>query len=263
MKHDTLRQLVNLYKATSKHSKYQILSPRLARLLGETEIQTNSRHENERFDFIKKHVSFHDKTVLDVGGNTGYFTFQSIESGAKCVHYYEGNPHHSEFVQTAASALQMSPQILVCNQYLNLAALKLGVRYDICFLLNVLHHFGDDYGDADTTAEKACEHIIKSLRNLSGNVDCLVFQLGFNWKGDRKRPIFQKGTKQEMINLIEKGISGVWKINVIGVAEKSDAGVVYKLKSPENLPRNDALGEFLNRPIFILDSLLAPPPKML
>lgn len=34
---------------------------------------------------------FEGKSVLDIGGNSGFFTFELIEKGAKKIHYYEGN----------------------------------------------------------------------------------------------------------------------------------------------------------------------------
>ena len=96
---------------------------------------------------------------------------------------------------------------------------------------------------------------MKQLNCFAAKTDILVFQLGFNWKGDRSKPLFNNGIKAEMINFIQEGIKNTWKILHIGVAEGTKGSVVYSALNDRNIERDDNLGEFLNRPIFILKSL--------
>jgi SAM-dependent methyltransferase len=255
MKAELIEQLRTLYSAASKHSSYQILPPKLGRLLGESEIKPRSRHEAERFEFIKQHVSFAGKRVLDVGGNTGFFSFQALETGADEVCYFDGNESHAEFVRTAAKLMELTSRIQVEARYLDFSSANTGTCYDVGFLMNVLHHFGDDYGNAETLGPRVHQHILQSVIHLSRSVKCLVFQLGFNWKGNRELPLFRNGTKKEMIEFIVAGLSGSWKSRVIGAAERRNDAIQYFPLSEDNLLRIDSLGEFLNRPIFILDSL--------
>ena len=91
---------------------------------------------------------------------------------------------------------------------------------------------------------------------MAQKTNFLIFQLGFNWKGDTKQCLFEHGTKSEMIQFIKDGIKGFWEIIEIGVAEKKDGVVTYEPLNVFNVKRNDTLGEFLNRPIFILKSCL-------
>lgn len=87
-------------------------------------------------------------------------------------------------------------------------------------------------------------------------VKYLAFQLGFNWKGDKKFPLFEKGTKSELIDFIEHGVPDCWSIQKIGIAERTIDTVAYKELNKDNIQRDDALGEFLNRPLFIMKSKL-------
>jgi hypothetical protein len=86
-----------------------------------------------------------------------------------------------------------------------------------------------------------------------------VLQIGFCWKGNRNHILFGNGTKQEMIEFVKGAIEGAWSIEHIGVAEGTKSAPEYNELSPENIQRRDDLGEFLNRPIFILKSNQSQP----
>ncbi len=110
-------------------------------------------------------------------------------------------------------------------------------RVDCTVLLNVLHHFGDDFGDRDAAKEAAKQRMLACLSALARTSRRLVFQLGFNWKGDRHQPLFAGGSKA-----------------AIGIAERDGGQTVYRDLCDRNIARDDSLGEFLNRPIFIMQS---------
>jgi hypothetical protein len=82
----------------------------------------------------------------------------------------------------------------------------------------------------------------------------LVLQIGFNWHGNIEQPLFLKGTKREMINFVTDGTENNWEICSIGVAQSVEGEIVYCDLNESNIERNDSLGEFLNRPIFIMKS---------
>lgn len=245
--------LRELYHETSKHSNYQLLAPSVQNIIGDAPIDVRSRHETERMAFISQHVDFTGKTAFDIGGNTGFFSFEALARGASHVHYLEGNRAHSEFVNCARNALNLQDRLSVQNAYCEFANDSL-TKCDIGIVLNVLHHVGDDFGDSALDMATAKQQILNKLNWLSGFADTLVFQLGFCWKGNRKLLLFENGTKEEMIDFIDKGTSGHWNVDTIGIAEKHNEGITYAAPSPQNLVRDDALGEFLNRPLFILSS---------
>lgn len=249
-----IEELIRLYKESSKHSNYQILHHSLQRIIDQDkELCIKSRYEQERFDYICSKLCFNGKTCGDIGGNTGYFSFSALEQNAKFIYYYDGNYTHANFITLAAQILQNSHKLKVNAEYINLESQVLPDKVDILFLLNVLHHVGDDYGVISTN--NALEHIIKALNSLTTQTDILIFQLGFNWKGNPDLPIFKNGTKNEMIDLIREYTKPCWNIEYIGIAEKQyDNTIKYNDLNQQNIHRNDELGEFLNRPIFIMKS---------
>lgn len=246
-------KLIQLYSNTSKHSNYQILPSKIQKILAQDEIKTKTRLEAERLQYILTKVDVRKKKVLDIGANTGFFTFELLDAGAESVHYFEGNREHATFVSLAVEALNMGDKIQITNEYYTFNNYNES-RYDIGLLLNVLHHVGDDYGDKSTSIKKAKELIIRQLNDMIQNVDTIIFQLGFNWQGDPTKPLFNHGTKKEMIEFLECGIDDYWRIESIGIAECINGRVVYSDINHSNIERDDSLGEFLNRPIFLLKS---------
>lgn len=247
-----IEELKRLYTEVSKHSNYQILSKRLSLLLTNNEIKVKTRYEEERLKYILKNISIKNKKVLDIGGNTGYFTFEFLDYEAKLVHYYEGNKTHADFVRLASSILGVEKRIEITDRYFSFEDELKNERYDIVLLLNVLHHIGDDYGDKELSIDMAKQLIIKELKSFTGKTDFMFFQLGFNWKGNRNLGLFKDGTKTEMIDFITQGTKDFCDIVKIGIPEKEDKGVKYFDQHASNIGRNDELGEFLNRPLFII-----------
>lgn len=250
--------LIDLYQRTSKHSNYQVLATALAPLLGGEAISVKSRHEHERLAYILSRVSVDGLHVADIGGNTGFFSFELLAQGARQVDYHEGNAAHHDFVRAAAQRLGLAGRLHTHHQYVSFEPAELPT-VDCTVLLNVLHHLGDDFGDPATAKEAAKQRMLACLAALARSTHLLVFQLGFNWKGDRHQPLFPGGSKVEMIRFIEQGTAADWEIAAIGIAEREggegEGGVVvYQDLCNRNIARDDSLGEFLNRPIFIMRS---------
>lgn len=248
------KKLLELYHQTSKHSNYQIVASQLEQYIGNGAIKVISRHEKERLKFIEESVDLNGKRILDIGGNTGYFTFEAIARGASSVSYYDGNEVHSMFINEAVKILDLEEKIEIHNDYYLFEEGR--EDYDIIFLLNVLHHIGDDYGDSALSKAKALYEIAVSLRSMADKTKILILQLGFNWKGDRHLPLFESGTKKEMIDFVEKAVDGYFEISHIGIAEDREGRIIYTHPNDDNMKRFDDIGEFLNRPIFVMNSLV-------
>jgi hypothetical protein len=249
-------KLIELYNKASKHSNYQLLHPRVAGLFHQGGVQAKSRHEAERLAYFVLNVDFRNKVVADIGGNTGYFTFGVLDHGAAHVHYFEGNQEHALFVEMAAKQLSLDKKVAVNARYVDFVHDGLGYEADVILLLNVLHHVGDDYGPRSFSRSDALAHISGSLANLARLTHFLVFQFGFNWKGDRNLSLFEHGTKAEMIQFVRTACDGAWDIKKIGVARREGQGIAYRDLDSRSIERDDSLGEFLNRPVFILSSRL-------
>lgn len=249
-----IKDLKYLYSQISKHSNYQILAECFKPFLKNEDIRVKSRYEKERLTYILQHVDPVDKSALDIGGNSGYFSFELLGKGVRHVDYYEGNPTHAEFVKLSSELLGYSDKLEIFNQYFNFEK-DSTIHYDITLLLNVLHHVGDDYGDKDLSIIRAKQKIIESLNMMAAKTNILVFQLGFCWKGNRKLLLFENGTKEEMINFIKEGTEENWFIEEIAIPERKDNEIYYSPLTANNILRQDDLGEFLNRPLFIMKSL--------
>lgn len=244
-----IEKLKELYKNTSKHSNYQVLPEELRQFFDNNAIEVKSRNEKARLDYILQNVDIKNKSILDIGGNTGYFTFELLANGATNATYYDGNKEHAEFVRLASDVLKIRHKVSVNNEYYNFSQSD---KFDIVLLLNVLHHVGDDFGNSDLSREKALEKIIEHLNFIMAHTDVLIFQLGFNWKGNILFPLFSNGTKKELIDFISSNLDKKYKILKIGIAEEKAEGIVYSDLNEKNIIRDDSLGEFLNRPIFII-----------
>ncbi|MBK8502225.1 MAG: DUF1698 domain-containing protein [Saprospiraceae bacterium] len=247
---NTSAHLLELYRKTSKHSNYQVLPTALKKFIALEESDVKSRYEFERFEFIKTKLDLKGRSILDIGGNTGFFAFEAIDAGASEVLLVEGNKAHANFV--AAAIEHLNSKIEVRAEFLDFDNYDFGNRFEIVLLLNVLHHYGDDFGGRQLTMDTAKEMMIKVIRSMSEITDYLVLQLGFCWKGDRSQLLFEQGTKREMIDFVRDAAQDRWEIEYIGVAEVVDGKTKYVVPTNENLRRNDAIGEFRNRPIFIL-----------
>lgn len=250
---DYKKQLIELYENKSKHSNYQILPNKIKSIINPEDINTKTRSEYARLKYMTDEMDFTGKTVLDIGANSGYFSFELLDAGASSVHYYEGNSEHAEFVGLAAKVLGLEGKMRITNDYFQFDGSDNG-HYDVCLLLNVLHHVGDDYGDNTMAIENAKQQIIRQLNGMNKVADTLVFQLGFNWKGDTKHCLFENGTKREMIDFIREGVKNDWDIDSIAIAVRDGEEITYKPLDDQNIERDDSMGEFLNRPLFILKS---------
>lgn len=247
-------QLTTLYNSTSKHSNYQVLPSRLRNLIESDKLVVQSRSELERWEYIQNNHSFTNENVVDVGANSGFFSFESLEAGAKNVLAIEGNTSHATFISECARLLHIDG-LSAQNRYISFPDCSDLPHSDTLILLNVLHHLGDDFGDQTLQKEEALKLMSRSLQNLATKTKTLIFQLGFNWKGNRNLPLFENGTKAELIAFIEKAIAGFWQIETIGIAEKVAGRIEFKPLNEQNIERRDDLGEFLNRPLFILSSI--------
>lgn len=249
-----INKMVELYQSVSKHSNYQILPAILEKILPTERISVNSRYESERLDFLNQHIDFKGAKVVDIGGNTGFFTFESIRLGAKEVIHIEGNKEHSDFVALAAKELDLN--IRSENKYIDFVdGDDFPENVDITLLFNVIHHLGDDFGDQTINIEKAKQLMADCINYFHGKTDTLILQLGFCWKGDRNLLLFENGTKDEMIDFVMNTIDGKWRIQAIGVAELEKDKTVFNLLNDFNRKRIEEIGEFRNRPVFILNVL--------
>lgn len=234
----------------SKHSHYQSIHPIL-----KDKININVEYEFEKMEYsrakyINENIKIHGKNICDIGANTGYFTFEAIQRGAKTIDAYEGNKNHAEFISRMKDFLPDGNIIKIFDSYFDFD--KNTKTYDILFCLNVLHHLGDDFGDTEINIESAKEKISKAISKLCTQCETLVLQIGFNWKGNRNSPLFRHGTKKEMIEFVKESLMPLSDLKIGIYEDAANEYIEAQEKANDLLKRRDDLGEFLNRPIFII-----------
>lgn len=246
-----IQKLADLMKARSKHSDYQLLHPSLQAMLGDLS-QPAGKHEAQRQNYMAQHLPVRGLRVLDIGANTGYFSFAALEAGAQKVISQEGNAEHAHFISMCSEGLGQTDRLEVRPHYYSFTDPG-AEHFDVTLCLNVLHHLSDDFGDQALALPEAKAEMLGALNRLASHTRHLWFQLGFNWKGDRTRPLFKHGTKAELIDFVREGTAGHWRIDDIAVVNPATSE--YEYIGEHNLDRFDGLGEFLNRPLFRMHSL--------
>lgn len=248
----TLSAMLNqLLVKESKHYAYQMVHPSLQHIFGQELPAIRGRYESERFDVMSKISQFSGARVLDIGANTGFFSFAALANGASEVISYEGNTDHAKFIKLAAGAIRLESRLLVRPVYYDFHHI-LNSSFDIGFCLNVLHHLGDDFGDPCLSLYQARHSMIESINGLAHSVKMLWLQIGFNWKGKVELPMFINGTKSELIEFVRIGTAKYWTIEEILVFDPRRG--IFNPLSLDNCGRYDELGEFLNRPLFLMSS---------
>lgn len=242
-----MNKIKNLYNYISKHSHYQLLPKSVEKIVGKVS-QKIKRYEYERFEYINEHINFQNLSILDIGSNTGFFTISSLESHAKNVVAYEGNQEHSLFLSSVASEFNFNVEII--SEYFY-DTYNLDKKFDVTFLLNVVHHIGDDFGNNDIDMITAKNKMIDMINDLSKITKYLVFQMGYCWKGNKDILLFENGTKSEVIDFIATNTSDFWDIAKIGILDKN---LKYGDINIKNIDKFAEFGEFGNRPLFILKS---------
>jgi hypothetical protein len=248
----TIRKLASLLCAQSKHCSYQELHPWVRYVLGDQH-SPPGKQESQRWEYMATVLDFKGLTVLDIGANCGYFSLAAIEKGAAIVHAFEGNQVHAEFIREIASLLNIAPKLIVSSEYYEFSHQNSQVA-DIALCLNVLHHLGDDYGGPSGTRHGAKNKIGEQLCRLASRADYCWLQLGFNWKGDPSQPLFTNGLKAEMIEFVRESCCDAWQIEDIAIYDPVNH--CYKPASAELFECFYLAGEFLNRPLILLRSML-------
>lgn len=242
-------KLKQLYK---KMPPYQSIPHEVIKILQIDDTEESNKYERQRMDFLKQTINFKDAKIADIGGNAGYFSFEAIKEGAKKIIYYEGDDKYSDFVEEACKLFNKN--ICIKREFVNLEIEIKENPFDIILLFNVIHHYGRYFGENDISMKKAIDKIKMIIRNICKQTKYLVLQFGFNWKGNPNLPFFTNGEKNEMINFVKEMCSSYAKIEFIGIPEGTVDSIKYQLLNTENIKRRDDLGEFLNRPIFILSA---------
>lgn len=218
---DLKEKLSSLYNDQSKHSRYQNIPKFVREKIGYNEyINEEWRGDTARYNYILNQIQFSDNMkVADIGANTGFFTLSLAHTFKECLFTaYEPNKKHAEFIQ------EIIKNFDICN--VDIDSLAIGMNeideisyYDIIIFLNIIHHAGIDFDreyieDIGDFSKYAKEYITR----LRHKTKLLIFQMGYNWGGDKTRPIIKTDEVDEMILFLYKlFLECGWRIKDIAV----------------------------------------------
>ena len=124
------------------------------------------------------HINFENKTVLDLGCNYGFFSFE-LSRVAKCVVGVDSDSHAIQENQQRCESLKISNiefrNDLISSNYINSLP-----KSEITIFLSVLHHIITASGvyDSNESANSGKEIAIEILRSISERTDVLIFEIG-------------------------------------------------------------------------------------
>ncbi|GAA4654152.1 hypothetical protein GCM10023142_12900 [Anaerocolumna aminovalerica] len=259
-------KILNYYNDGGKHSSYQNYPTFVTKALGITaKIDENWRGDSKRYQYIKENLTFpHGIVVGDIGANTGRFCLDfAMENEQTDFVAIEINENNTNFIKMICDMFQIN-NVKVLNESAGLDNIDNLPNLDIAFHMNVLHHTGVDFEcDQVRNVNELKNYIITYLRKFKEKCNIIVFQLGYNWGGNKNTPIVSSDCITDMIEyqknvflqsgyeIVNMGLYHYDKkeyINVPVETTKEQLQVVIN-----NLSMN-LNSEFYKRPIFILKS---------
>lgn len=210
-----------------------------------------------RAAFVFDQQSAKGRRVLDIGANQGYMSIEAALRGARHIDAFESNAIDSAFLIQAASALFPLRSVSVHAENYRFDLPRTG-QWNYVLCLNVLHHVGRYFDQHVNTLEQAKSAMAQHLQGLLSSDGHVWLQLGFNWQGDVQRPLFERGTKREMTDFVAAMAGPNARIATVGIYNPDSKAYEAVALDDGDHPlweRIDSLGEFGNRPLYLIESV--------
>jgi hypothetical protein len=232
-------QLQALYGDSSKHANYQSVPAFVRVALGYQEaIDEGWRGDSARYAYVQRALDLRpDQWIADVGANTGLFVLSLAHDYPDCQFVaYETHPNHVEFIRLIASAFELE-NLTVKETTVDLAAVDELPVFDVLLHMNVLHHAGHDYDAGLVSApDQLDDYARRYLARLSHKASLLVFQCGYNWGGDKARPIVSPQDQAGMVAwLLSLFARTSWQVNAMAFATHGEDGAIAYNNLPQAL----------------------------
>ena len=186
-----LTELEQLYFDGTKHSRYQNIPEFVQKALGYTvEIDEKWRGDTARYANLLHNLDFEAIRIMgDIGANTGFFALSIGQRFPQInVTAYEANANHSAFILNIVHQFGLN-NIQVHNLSVDLQGIESLGQHDCLLNYNVLHHAGVDFDKGLATIETFAQYAEDYLGRLANKTKLMIFQMGFHWGGDKKKPI--------------------------------------------------------------------------
>lgn len=211
-----------------RHGNYQEIPPGLPdefyRQLPE---YPKTRLDSERFRWMAEHADFKGRSLLEIGGNLGYFSIRALRD-AEASHsvIYEPVEQLAKAGRALARAFGIADRLEVRTVPVHLDSLGELPRVDLIINLNVLHHAGHDFAtDEVRTRDEWWDYARRTLSGLGQVAPAMIFQTGFNWGGS---PVGlcdkHEGVTEWTTRLVKEA---GWRVRAIGVGRSTPAGWTY------------------------------------
>jgi hypothetical protein len=278
---NVIERLKVLYAAGNKHDNYQNLPLFVQERLGfNVQIDENWRGDTARFNFFEKELNFQrGETVIDVGANTGFFTLSLAHRfpEAKFI-ACEMNPDHVDFIREIATHFDMN-NVDAATVAVDMGSIKEIPASDYVLHFNVLHHAGVDFDKGQVEGEKDffgyATSYLQALRQKTNNI---VFQMGYNWGGNKLKPIVPlQDDLAKLTYTLKLFLYSGWSVDEVALCSRENGVLTYH-KIPAGVRNNlfavsenggeadeattqylaglslEKLSEFYRRPIFTVSN---------
>jgi hypothetical protein len=196
------KKLADLYNDQTKHARYQNIPEFVCQALNYSEsIDENWRGDSARYQYLLKEFSLGAEHVFgDIGANTGFFSLSLAHMMKRSQFYaYEMNKNHTRFMELIKDHFYME-NIRVIPQRVNLSGIEDLPVHRVLINFNVLHHAGVDFDKKSVMDESNfTDYAQIYLSKLRSKTSMMYFQMGYNWGGNKKKPIVQVDDQEAMV----------------------------------------------------------------
>ena len=234
---NVIEKLKELYADGSKHDNYQNLPVFVQKELGfNVTIDENWRGDTARYNYFVDTLKFKaGEKIADIGANTGFFTLSLADKYPQSTFIaYELNPQHVHFINEIAAHFKMA-NVQTRNIPVDMVGAEKMETLDYMLHFNVLHHAGVDFDKEKINDLPAYrEYCIKYLSLLKNATTHLIYQMGYNWGGNKLNPIIPLQNDLEKITYtLDLFSHSGWKLNSIALCRKVNGTHIL-----ENVPQH-------------------------
>jgi hypothetical protein len=226
-----IERLQRLYDTGAKHDRYQNLPAFVQEALGfNTDIDENWRGDTARYSLLEQCLSLENgERLCDIGANTGFFTLSLAHRfpGAH-VTAYEMNAQHVAYIREIAAHFGMN-NVDVLEQGVDLQHAGAVTPCDVLLHFNVLHHAGVDFDKGHIAGPgQFPAYAVDYLSRLSRNVRTMIFQMGYNWGGNKLQPLVPlQDDLQKLSYTLDLFRASGWQILGIAHCSRRDGPLAY------------------------------------